>query len=159
MFLVPSMSLGYTVHVPGPFNNVTGIHCTCSWSLQRHWDTLYMFLVPSTASLGYTVHVPGPFNNVTGIHCTCSWSLQQRHWDTLYMFLVPSTSLGYIVHVPGPFNSQLCLQFSLRTSQNSDSDLKPGSYWLPCQVPGVRGSVPGLVGPVSVYGDWMRQQV
>ena len=28
--------------------------------------------------------------------------------------------------------------------------------WLPCQAPGVKGSVLGLVGPVSVYCDWMR---
>ena len=28
--------------------------------------------------------------------------------------------------------------------------------WLPCQAPGVIGSVLGLVGPVSVYCDWMR---
>ena len=28
--------------------------------------------------------------------------------------------------------------------------------WLPCQEPGVIGSVLGLVGPVSVYCDWVR---
>ena len=28
--------------------------------------------------------------------------------------------------------------------------------WLPCQAPGVMGSVLGLVGPVSVYFDWVR---
>ena len=26
--------------------------------------------------------------------------------------------------------------------------------WLPCQAPDVKGSVLGLVGPVSVYCDW-----
>ena len=31
--------------------------------------------------------------------------------------------------------------------------------WLPCQAPGVIGSVPGLVGPVSVYRDWVRWRV
>ena len=31
--------------------------------------------------------------------------------------------------------------------------------WLPCQVPGVTGSVLGLVGPVSVYWDWVRWKV
>ena len=31
--------------------------------------------------------------------------------------------------------------------------------WLPCQVRGVRGSVLGPLGPVSVYCDWVRQQV
>ena len=28
--------------------------------------------------------------------------------------------------------------------------------WLPCQAPGVIGSALGLVGPVSVYRDWVR---
>ena len=31
--------------------------------------------------------------------------------------------------------------------------------WLPCQVPGVIGSVLGLVSPVSVYCDWVRWKV
>ena len=28
--------------------------------------------------------------------------------------------------------------------------------WLPCQAPGDIGSVLGLVGPVSVYCEWVR---
>ena len=31
--------------------------------------------------------------------------------------------------------------------------------WLSCQAPGVIGSVLGLVGPVSVYCDWVRWKV
>ena len=31
--------------------------------------------------------------------------------------------------------------------------------WLPCQAPDVKGSVLGLVGLVSVYCDWVRQNV
>ena len=31
--------------------------------------------------------------------------------------------------------------------------------WLPCQAPGVIVSVLGLVGPVSVYCDWVRWRV
>ena len=31
--------------------------------------------------------------------------------------------------------------------------------WLPCQAPGVIGSVMGLVDPVSVYCDWVRWKV
>ena len=34
--------------------------------------------------------------------------------------------------------------------------LKLALQWLPCQAPGVIGSVPGLVGPVSVHDDWVR---
>ena len=31
--------------------------------------------------------------------------------------------------------------------------------WLPCQAPGAIGSVLGLVGPVSVYCDWVKLKV
>ena len=31
--------------------------------------------------------------------------------------------------------------------------------WLPYQAPGVIGSVMGLVGPVSVYCDWVKWKV
>ena len=31
--------------------------------------------------------------------------------------------------------------------------------WLPCRAPGVIGSAPGLVGPMSVYCDWVRWKV
>ena len=31
--------------------------------------------------------------------------------------------------------------------------------WLPCQAPRFNGSVVGLVGPVSIYYDWVRWQV
>ena len=31
--------------------------------------------------------------------------------------------------------------------------------WLPCQAPGIIGSVLGLVGAVSVYWDWVRWKV
>ena len=39
------------------------------------------------------------------------------------------------------------------------SDLKVSLQWLLCQAPGVIGSVLGLVGPVSVYCDWVRWKV
>ena len=31
--------------------------------------------------------------------------------------------------------------------------------WLPCQAPGVIGSMMGLVGPVSILFDWVRWKV
>ena len=37
--------------------------------------------------------------------------------------------------------------------------LKLALQWLPCQAPGVIGSALGLVGPVSVYCDWVRRKV
>ena len=36
---------------------------------------------------------------------------------------------------------------------------KMALQWLPCQAPGVIGSVLGLVGPASVYCDWARRKV
>ena len=33
---------------------------------------------------------------------------------------------------------------------------KLASQWLPCQAPGIIGSVLGMVGPVSVYFGWVR---
>ena len=33
---------------------------------------------------------------------------------------------------------------------------KKAFHWLPCQVPGEKGSALGLVGPMSVYCDWVR---
>ena len=36
---------------------------------------------------------------------------------------------------------------------------KLARQWLPCQAPGVIGSALGLVGPVSVYCDWVRWRV
>ena len=36
------------------------------------------------------------------------------------------------------------------------SDLKKALRWLPCQAPGVIGSMLGLVGLVSVNCDWVR---
>ena len=38
-------------------------------------------------------------------------------------------------------------------------DLKLALQWLPCQAPGVTGSMLGLAGPVSVYCDWVRWKV
>ena len=37
--------------------------------------------------------------------------------------------------------------------------LKLALEWLPCQAPGLIGSVLGLVGLVSLYCDWVRYKV
>ena len=51
-----------------------------------------------------------------------------------HIFLVGALFLGRVI----PVTQKLVLQ------------------WLPCQAPGVIGSALGLVGPVSVYCDWVR---
>ena len=50
------------------------------------------------------------------------------------------------------FNSHMHLNFS---GSSHISDLKIGIPMLPCQVPGIVGSVLGLVVPASVC-DWVR---
>ena len=54
------------------------------------------------------------------------------------------------------FESRLRQDFS---GSSPTSDLNIGTQRLPCQAPGVIGSVLGLVGPVSVYCEWMRSKV
>ena len=51
--------------------------------------------------------------------------------------LAPGFFLGQVI----PVTSKLALQ------------------WLPCQAPGIMVSGLGLVGPLSVYCDWVRQKV
>ena len=73
------------------------------------------------------------------------------------------------VCISGP---DLAWQFSLESWRSRDRiPLAPGFFfrgrvipvtsklalqWLPCQAPGVIGPALGLVGPVSVYCDWVR---
>ena len=56
---------------------------------------------------------------------------------------------------PG-FGSRLQRDFAW---SSHTSDLKLALQWLPCQAPGVIGSVLGPVGPVSVYCDLVRWKV
>ena len=51
-----------------------------------------------------------------------------------------------------------CLHRGNFTGLSHTGDLKNGrfSVCLPCQVPGILGSAMGLIGPVSVYCDWVR---
>ena len=56
---------------------------------------------------------------------------------------------------PG-FESRLRRDFS---GSSHTSDLKLALQWLPCQASGITGSAPGLVGPVSVYNDWVKTKV
>ena len=59
---------------------------------------------------------------------------------------------------PG-FESSLCRDFSESNHTMTVKKKKKASPWLPYQPPGVIGSALGLVGPVSVYCDWVRWKV
>ena len=80
------------------------------------------------------------------------------------MFISKDRLVGLVVKAsvsraedPG-FDSRLCRgEFS---GSSHTSDLTIGTpVAIPCQAPGVLGSALGLVGPVSVYCDWMRWNV
>ena len=55
------------------------------------------------------------------------------------------------------FESRLCRDFFSGSSHTSD--FKIGTPVLPFQAPGIIESALGLVGPVSVYCDWVRWKV
>ena len=52
---------------------------------------------------------------------------------------------------------EICIRFLLK--KRKCMTLKLALQWLPCQAPGVIGSALRLVGPVSVYCDWVRWKV
>ena len=82
-----------------------------------------------------------------------------------------ATSFNRLPELP-PFHRLVGLVVKASASRAEDP-LAPGFYrgrvvpvtsnlalqWLPCQAPGVIGSVLGLVGPASVYCDWVRWKV
>ena len=55
------------------------------------------------------------------------------------------------------FESRLCWDFFGVESYQWPKNWHSSDY--PCQAPGVIGSVLGLIGPVSVYCDWLRWKV
>ena len=104
----------------------------------------------------------------TGIepHCPCSSHTSGLHIATLVATMPGAlrkcSLFGLVVKVsvtraedPG-FESRLRRDFP---GSSHSSDLKLTLQWLSCQAPGVIGSVLGLVGPVSVYCDWVRWKV
>ena len=67
-----------------------------------------------------------------------------------YSLVVMASASG--AEDPG-FESRLRWDFS---GSSHTSDLKIGTPVTTCQAPGIIGSALGLVGPVSVYCDWVR---
>ena len=61
--------------------------------------------------------------------------------------------------VSGRPHFDFCFHNGSLSRSGHTSDLKTGSLlqWPPCQAPGVTRSALGLVSPVSVHCDWMRQ--
>ena len=74
------------------------------------------------------------------------------HVDSLVGLVVKASAPraegpGFESHLRGIFSG---------SSHTSDLKKKMTVQWLPCQAPGIIGSALGLVGPVSVYCDWVR---
>ena len=66
---------------------------------------------------------------------------------------------GLVDKASAPGAEDLGFESRLRrdlSGSSHNSDLKLAFQWLPCQAPGDIGSALGLVGPVSVYCDWVR---
>ena len=76
--------------------------------------------------------------------------------------LQPDHLVGLVVKASTPRVADLGFDFHFLhgdvSMSSHTSDFKFGApvTRLPCQAPGVEGLVLGLVGPVSVYCDWMR---
>ena len=71
---------------------------------------------------------------------SCWPSGRASNWRVVDLDSIPSFSVD---HFPGrviPLAYRLVLQ------------------WLSCHVPGAVGSVLGLVGPVSIYCEWVREK-
>ena len=84
--------------------------------------------------------------------------MERRSRNTLIIIIIIYDHLvGLVVKASASgaedpwFESRLRRDFS-----GSSHTSKLALQWLPCQVPGVIGSALGLVGPVSVYCDWVR---
>ena len=59
-----------------------------------------------------------------------------------------------VIHLPSGLDRVDC-----ERQEEEEEEEEEALQWLPCQAPGVIGSVLGLVGTVSVYCDWVRQNV
>ena len=55
-----------------------------------------------------------------------------------------------------PISSTFFFLLVVLVDNNTPVTSKLALQWLPCQAPGIIGSALGLVGPVSVYCDWVR---
>ena len=74
------------------------------------------------------------------------WPSEPPRWPSGYGVRIESVrSRVRILLAPGFFRGRVI-----------PVTIKLALQWLPCQVPGVIGSALGLVGPVSVYCDWVR---
>ena len=67
--------------------------------------------------------------------------------------------VGLVVKASAPREGRSGVRIPLAagfSGSSHTSDSKIGTPVAPCQAPGVRGTALGLVGPVSVYCDWVR---
>ena len=85
-----------------------------------------------------------------------------EHLSSRSQSAVAERLVGLVVKAPASTATYPGLDPRLRRDFSGSShtnDLKLAFQWLPCQAPGVIGSVLGLVGPVSVNCDWVRRRV
>ena len=66
--------------------------------------------------------------------------------------IAETQTMPYAYHLVGP----VVKAPASRAADLGPSDFNLVNQWLPGQVPGVVGSALGMVGPVSIYCDWVR---
>ena len=95
----------------------------------------------------------------TSVSGKCVWYMQYTarmshdcHCLAGLVVLVSALRMGDLVSIPA-------FAMGIYPSEVMPVTWKLVLQWLRCQAPGTIGSVLGLVGPVSVYCDWVRQKV
>ena len=105
-------------------------------------------------------HVAGTFTNQPTT--TVTWPAYRNVNDEESFLSIGHRLVGLVVRrppqerkIPGsnPACAGICRGRVIPVTQ------KLALQWLPCQAPGVIGSTLGLVGPVSIYCDWVRWKV
>ena len=96
----------------------------------------------------------GCYRRCKGLFHAC----RELHWS-----LSPSVLVGLVVKATASRAEDPGFEFRLRRDFFGFESYKVTQTlalrWLPCQAPGVIGPALGLVGPVSVYCDWVTWKV
>ena len=153
--------------------------CTSSWGWNTpiSWGWVYWFMgLKHTNIVRVSVLVHGvETHQYREGECTDSWGWNTPiSWGWVYWFIGLKHTNIYPVSI-SPSGSQRLVGLVVKASASraEESRLRRDFFrgrvipvtskltlqWLPCQGPGVIGSVLGLVAPVSVYCDWVRCKV
>ena len=128
--------------------NVMVLHQVKNW---QNWKMhfLRLIFVSASASGGFTTWPPPgalPPGPPLGAFC----GPQAPTFQLTFPFLIP---------MPGKIRCSISACATTFPGQVIPVTSELALQWPPCQVSGITGSALGLVGPVSVYCDWVRWKV